>query len=258
MNPTAARATFRALHGAGCFTLPNAWDLGSLKRIERLKFSAVATTSAGFAWSLGRQDYGLERDLVLAHLRTMAEATDLPVNADFENGFADAPDEVAANALLAADTGVAAVSIEDRTENALYDVAHAADRIGAVRRAFDRAAPDVMLVGRSEGFLVGDTNLDRTIARLVAYAAAGADCLYAPGIADPAHIRAVVAAVAPKPVNVLLRAPPMRIPDLAAMGVRRVSVGRRGVAGLARTRNAAAGRLWLTLYRWIGLTASLT
>jgi 2-methylisocitrate lyase-like PEP mutase family enzyme len=207
--------------------LPNAWDLGSLKRIERAGFPAVATTSAGFAWSLGREDYGLELDVVLDHLRTIAAATDLPVNADFENGFADAPEAVADNVVRAAATGVAGISVEDRTGNALYDIRLAADRIRAARQALDRAAPDVILVGRSEGFLVGDSDIGRTIGRITAYAEAGADCLYAPGIADPAQIKAVVAAVAPKPVNVLLRAPPMRVQDLARLGVRRVSVGSR-------------------------------
>jgi 2-methylisocitrate lyase-like PEP mutase family enzyme len=237
------RATFRALHEAGCFILANAWDLGSLRRVEQAGFAAVATTSAGFAWSLGRQDYGLPRDLILAHLRMMAEATSLPVNADFENGFADAAEEVAANALLAAATGVAGLSIEDRTGDALYETGHAADRIRATREALDAKAKDVILVGRSEGFLVGDSDISRTIARLVAYAEAGADCLYAPGISDPAHVRAVVAAVAPKPVNVLLRAPPMRVGDLAALGVRRVSVGSRLAAAAWHGFDAALKEL---------------
>src|SRR4051812_31779950 len=227
MSVAAKRQRFRALHASGCFTLPNPWDVGSLRRIERMGFAAIATTSAGFAWSLGREDYQLTRDLVLAHLRTVAAATELPVNADFENGFADAPDAVAENVALAAATGIAGVSVEDRTGKTLYEPRLAADRIRAARAALDRIAPDVILVGRSEGFLVGDADIGRTIDRLVAYAEAGADCLYAPGIAEPAHTRAVVAAVAPKPVNVLLRAPPMRASDLAALGVRRISVGSR-------------------------------
>jgi 2-methylisocitrate lyase-like PEP mutase family enzyme len=240
---SSAREKFRALHRAGCFTLPNAWDLGSLARIERLGFAAVATTSAGFAWSLGGEDYGLPRDLVLDHLRTMVAATSLPVNADFENGFADAPEEAAANIVLAAETGIAGVSIEDRNGDTLYDPGLAAERVAAARAALDRQTPDVLLIGRCEGFLVGDTDIDRAIARLVAYAAAGADCLYAPGISNPAHIRAVVAAVAPKPVNVLLRAPPMRIADLAAMGVRRVSVGSRLAAAAWQGFDAALTEL---------------
>lgn len=227
MTVAAARKAFRELHRSGCFTLPNAWDLGSLKRIERAGFAAVATTSAGFAWSLGREDYGLELDRVLDHLRAMAAATTLPVNADFENGFADAPEKVAENVVRAAETGVAGVSVEDRTGNALYDVRHAADRIRAAREALDRTAPDVILVGRSEGFLVGDTDIGQTVGRIAAYAEAGADCLYAPGIANLAHIQAIVEAAAPKPVNVLLRAPPMSVADLARLGVRRVSVGSR-------------------------------
>jgi 2-methylisocitrate lyase-like PEP mutase family enzyme len=227
VTAAAAREAFRALHRSGCFTLPNPWDLGSLRRIERLGFPAVATTSSGFAWSIGREDYGLTRDLALDHFRMLATATDLPVNADFENGFADEPEGVAQNVVLAAATGIAGVSIEDRKGKALYEPGLSVERIRAARRALDREATDVILVGRSEGFLVGQTDIRAIVARLVAYAEAGADCLYAPGITDPAHIRAVVAAVAPKPVNVLLRAPPMRIADLAALGVRRVSVGGR-------------------------------
>src|SRR5262249_46828879 len=153
VSTASARAAFRELHRRGCFVIPNAWDLGSLRRIEALGYPAVATTSAGFAWSIGREDYGLPRDLVLDHLRTMVAATVLPVNADFENGFADDPDTVAANALMAAATGVAGLSIEDRSGDALYDIALAADRIRATREALDRAAPDTLLVGRCEGFL---------------------------------------------------------------------------------------------------------
>jgi 2-methylisocitrate lyase-like PEP mutase family enzyme len=243
VTTASARQAFRALHRAGCFVLANAWDLGSLRRIERTGFAAVATTSAGLAWSLGREDYGLTRDLVLDHLRTIAAATDLPVNADFENGFADDPEEVAANALLAAQTGVAGLSIEDRKGETLYDAALATERIRAARFALDAGAPDVLLVARSEGFLVGDTDIRRTVARLVAFAEAGADCLYAPGIAEPADIREVVAAVHPKPVNVLLRAPPMRVADLAALGVRRVSVGSRLAAAAWQGFDAALKEL---------------
>lgn len=219
------RVAFRNLHEEGCFVLPNPWDLGSLRRLERLGFVAVASTSAGLAWAFGREDGELSPDDVLTHLRILCESTDLPVNADFEAGFADRPEEVAANVRLAVETGVAGLSIEDRTGRTLYELPLAVERIEASREAIDDTGADVILVGRSEGFLIGRTDIDATLERLAAYARAGADCLYAPGIQDPAHIEAVVAAVAPKPVNVLLVGPDMRVEDLAALGVRRVSVG---------------------------------
>jgi 2-methylisocitrate lyase-like PEP mutase family enzyme len=218
------RAAFRSLHDEGCFVLPNPWDIGSVRRLEKLGFPALASTSAGMAWTLGLEDGEVALDDVLSHLRLLCAATDLPVNADFEAGFADRPEQVAANVRLACDTGIAGLSIEDRTGRELYPLSLAVERIRASRAAIDQAGVDVVLVGRSEGFLVGRSDIGATIERLVAYADAGADCLYAPGIHDPAHIEAVVAAVAPKPVNVLLR-PNMRVADLAAQGVRRVSVG---------------------------------
>jgi 2-methylisocitrate lyase-like PEP mutase family enzyme len=221
----AKRAAFRALHERGCFVLPNPWDIGSVRRLEKLGFRAVASTSAGMAWTLGLEDGEVLLDDALRHLRLLCGSTDLPVNADFEAGFADDPKEVAANVRLACDTGVAGLSIEDRTGRDLYPMSLAVERIRASREAIDQAGQDAILVGRSEGFLVGRSDIGATIERLVAYADAGADCLYAPGIQDPAHIEAVVAAVAPKPVNVLLMGPHMRIADLAAQGVRRVSVG---------------------------------
>ncbi|MGH7550888.1 MAG: isocitrate lyase/PEP mutase family protein [Gemmatimonadota bacterium] len=219
------RATFRSLHDEGCFVLPNPWDIGSVRRLEKLGFVALASTSSGLAWAVGRQDGEVSRDDVLSHLRVLCEATDLPVNADFEAGFADRSEEVAANLRLAIETGVAGLSIEDRTGRELYELPLAVERIEASREAIDKTGTDVILVGRSEGFLIGRTDIDATIERLTAYADAGADCLYAPGIRDPAHIEAVVTAVAPKPVNVLLFDPEMRVEDLAARGVRRVSVG---------------------------------
>lgn len=219
------RATFRSLHEEGCFVLPNPWDLGSLRRLEKLGFLALASTSSGLAWTNGREDGEVSRDDVLNHLKVLCESTDLPVNADFEAGFADHPEEVAANVLLAIETGVAGLSIEDRTRHELYELPRAVERIEASREAIDQVGADVILVGRSEGFLVDRTDIDATIERLCAYADAGADCLYAPGIQVPAHIEAVVAAVAPKPVNVLLFSPDMRVEDMAARGVRRVSVG---------------------------------
>lgn len=219
------RAAFRELHRAGCFVIPNPWDIGSLRRLEKLGFSAVASTSSGYAWSLGLEDGQVTRDQILGHLRHLCASTDLPVNADFEGGFADRPDDVAANVALAVETGIAGLSIEDRDGRDLYPLTLAVERIKGARRAIDQSRQDVLLVGRSEGFLVGKTDLDETIQRLVAYADAGADCLYAPGVKELSAIKAIVSAVAPKPVNVLLLGPDMVVADLAAVGVRRVSVG---------------------------------
>ncbi|MBS0515792.1 MAG: isocitrate lyase/phosphoenolpyruvate mutase family protein [Proteobacteria bacterium] len=237
------RAAFRALHASGCFVLPNPWDIGGMRRLEKLGFQALASTSAGIAWSLGRADNELPRDVVLDHLRTLCAATDLPVNADFEDGFAVAPDEVAANVKLAIDAGVAGLSIEDRDGNGLHSLPLAAARIRSSRAAIDAAGPDAMLVARCEGFLLGQPDLDATIARLVAYADAGADVLYAPGVTDPAAIARIVRAVAPNPVNVLLMNPRMRVADLAAIGVRRVSTGGALAAAAWRGFDAAARQL---------------
>ena len=219
------RARFRALHTSGCFVLPNPWDIGSARRLEKLGFAALASSSAGMAWALGREDYAVPRDLVLDHLRMLCPATELPVNADFEDGFADDPAGVAANVALAIDTGIAGLSIEDRSGDGLRDIADAVARVRAAREAIDRSGHDVMLVARSEGYLAGQPDLAATIARLKAYAEAGADVLYAPAMTALDEIRTVVAAVAPKPVNVLLWGPTMRVADLAAIGVRRVSTG---------------------------------
>ncbi|GJE56327.1 MULTISPECIES: isocitrate lyase/PEP mutase family protein [Methylobacterium] len=224
---TAARRAFRALHAQGCFVLPNPWDVGSLRRLEELGFPALASTSAGLAWSTGLDDRAVTRDAVLDHLCTLCAATDLPVNADYESGFADDPESVAANVALAMETGVAGLSIEDRAGDDLYDTTLAVERIAAARTAIDAVDPQTILVGRSESFLVGRKDLGPTIDRLVAYAEAGADCLYAPGFSDPDGIRAIVQAVAPRSVNVLLTAPSMRVADLAALGVRRISTGSR-------------------------------
>jgi 2-methylisocitrate lyase-like PEP mutase family enzyme len=203
----------------------------------------LASTSAGLAWALGREDGEVSRDEILSHLRVLCESTDLPVNADFEAGFADEPEEVAANVRLAVDTGVAGLSIEDRTGRELYELPFAVERIRASREAIDQTGADVILVGRSEGFLVSRTDIDATIERLAAYADAGADCLYAPGIKDSAHVEAVVGALAPKPVNVLLVSPDMRVPDLAALGVRRVSIGSFLAKAAWAGFNEAAGLL---------------
>jgi 2-methylisocitrate lyase-like PEP mutase family enzyme len=223
------RAAFKALHTSGCFVLPNPWDAGSARYLQSLGFQALATTSSGFAWSTGHADNTLPRDAILAHLREIVEATDLPVNADFENGFGRDPAEVAESVRLAVETGVAGLSIEDSTGNAaapLFSIEAAVERISAARRAIDETGGETLLVGRAENFLAGSPDLDDTIARLKAYAAAGADCLYAPGIQTREQIEAVVAAVAPKPVNLLIGSTSaLTVQDVAALGVRRISVG---------------------------------
>ncbi|WP_250454171.1 isocitrate lyase/phosphoenolpyruvate mutase family protein [Caballeronia sp. ATUFL_M2_KS44] len=226
---TEKRAAFRALHASGCFVLPNPWDAGSARYLASLGFQAIATTSSGFAWSMGHADNNVSRDVVLAHLRTMVDATDLPVNADFENGFGADPQTVAHSVTLAIATGVAGLSIEDSTGDVsapLFPIDVAVARLKAARRAIDENGGDTLLVGRAENFFAGVPDLDDTLARLRAYAAAGADCLYAPGIKTREQIEAVVAAVSPKPVNVLIGGPSeFTLQDLAALGVRRVSVG---------------------------------
>jgi 2-methylisocitrate lyase-like PEP mutase family enzyme len=228
-STAAKRRAFRQLHETGCFVIPNPWDAGSARFLQGLGFKALATTSSGFAWSLGHADGGLSREAVLAHLRAIVAATDLPVNADFESGFGADPQGVADSVRLAVETGIAGLSIEDSTGDAarpLHDIEVAVARIRAARAAIDAAGPDALLVGRAENFFVGRPDLADTIARLQAYAEAGADCLYAPGIRTREQIAAVVAAVAPKPVNLLIgSASEFSLQDIAALGVRRVSVG---------------------------------
>lgn len=222
------RAVFHQLHESGCFVIPNPWDIGSARLLVQLGFPALATTSSGFAWSLGRRDNHVSLDEALAHLRSIASAVPVPVNADFEGGFAVEPADVAANVAAAATTGIAGLSIEDSTgdpAHPLFDVALAVDRIRAARRAIDASGTGVLLTGRSEGFIVGRPDLAETIRRLTAYAEAGADCLYAPGIRTKAEIAAVVTAVAPKPVNVLAGNDYTTVAELRAAGVRRISVG---------------------------------
>ena len=223
------RRAFRKLHEAGCFVLPNPWDIGSARYLQSLGFKALASTSSGFAWSVGRADTSVSRDRVLAHLRELVAATDLPVNADFESGYAADPAGVAESVRLAVETGVAGLSIEDSTgdaANPLYEIDIAVERMRAARKAIDKAGGDTLLVGRAEGFLWGRPDLDDAIRRLKAYSEAGADCLYAPGIRTPEQIRAVVEAVAPKPVNLLVGSTSdLTMPAIAALGVRRVSVG---------------------------------
>jgi 2-methylisocitrate lyase-like PEP mutase family enzyme len=228
------RATFRKLHEAGCFALPNPWDVGSAKALQHLGFKAIASTSAGFAWSIGKADNHVMLDEVCEHLTALCGAVDLPVNADFEGGFAHKPDKVAANVARAVKTGIAGLSIEDSTgdaANPLYDRAFAIERIKAARSAIDADNNGVLLVGRCEGFLVGQTDLNVVIDRLQAYAEAGADCLYAPGIKTSEQISAVVKAVHPKPVNLLIGASGLSVAEAAGLGVRRISVG----GSLART-----------------------
>jgi 2-methylisocitrate lyase-like PEP mutase family enzyme len=222
------RAAFRAMHTSGCFVLPNPWDAGSARYLQTLGFQALATTSSGFAWSTGHADNTLPREAILAHLRDIVEATDLPVNADFENGFGHDPAGVAESVKLAVATGVAGLSIEDSTGDpagALFPIDVAVQRLSAARRAIDETGGETLLIGRAENFFAGKPDLDDAIARLKAYAAAGADCLYAPGLKTPEQIKAVVTAVAPKPVNVLMGGPGLTVPELAALGVRRVSTG---------------------------------
>jgi 2-methylisocitrate lyase-like PEP mutase family enzyme len=222
-------ATFRKLHQAGCFVIPNPWDVGTARYLQGLGFKALASTSAGFAFAQGLADGAVTRDAMLAHLRELCEATDLPVNADFEGGYADAPEGVAASVKLCVETGVAGLSIEDSTSDPaipLYDFDLALARVRAARAAIDKAGGSVVFTGRSEGFIRGRPDLDETIRRLKAYSAAGADCLYAPGIKTREQITAVVQAVAPKPVNFLMStATNFTVNDLAGMGVRRISVG---------------------------------
>jgi 2-methylisocitrate lyase-like PEP mutase family enzyme len=221
----ARRAQFRSLHREGCFIIPNPWDIGGARRLEKLGFKALATTGAGYAWSMGREDGQLSLDDALGHLRMLCPATDLPVNADFETGYSDSPDGIFNNVLMAIETGVAGLSIEDRKGRDLVEFPVAVERIRAARRAIDHSGQDVLLIGRSEGHFLGKPDLEATIGRLVAYSEAGADCLFAPGVNDLTDIARIVAAVRPKPVNVMITGPSPTVSDLAAIGVRRISVG---------------------------------
>lgn len=234
MDQPAAVAAFRHLHASGCFVMPNPWDLGSAHLLQGLGFQALATTSAGLAWSLARRDNGVPLDATLEHFRGLAAAVDLPLNGDFTGGFAIEPERVAEHVALAAATGVAGLSIEDSTGSAvspLFEFPLAVERIAAARQALDSSGTGVLLTARSEGFIVGRPDLDATVRRLVAFAEAGADCLYAPGLTQLDHIKAVVTAVAPRPVNVLVGRDFATVAQLAEVGVRRISVG----GALART-----------------------
>lgn len=225
---------FRQLHKSGCFVMPNPWDLGSARLLAQLGFPALATTSCGFAWTLGRRDNGVTIAQSLGHLRLVSEGVNVPVNADFEGGFAVEPRDVAANVAAGTATGIAGLSIEDSTgddQRPLFELPLAVERIRAARRAIDESGTGVLLTGRSEGFIVGRPDLAETIRRLTAYADAGADCLYAPGLRTLPEIKAVIEAVAPNPVNVLVSGGFTTVAELAAAGARRISVG----GALART-----------------------
>ena len=225
---------FRRLHTTGTFVMPNPWDAGSAYALQRLGFKALATTSAGFAWTMGRADNHVTLDDAINHLRVVADAVSVPVNADFEGGYAIDPEQVGVNVRRAAGTGIAGLSIEDSTgdqAHPLHEFDLAVERIRAARRAIDQSGTGIVLTGRSEGFVVGRPDLDETIRRLTAYAEAGADCLYAPRISTVDQVKAIVAAVSPKPVNLLINAPFITVAEAAALGVRRISVG----GTLART-----------------------
>lgn len=219
---------FRELHQSGCFVIPNPWDAGSARLLEQLGFPALATTSSGFAWTLGKRDNHVTLAEALAHLRLVASAVNVPVNADFEGGFAVEPDRVAANVTAATATGIAGLSIEDSTGDdakPLFDFTLAVERMRAARRAIDDSRTGILLTGRSEGFIAGRPDIAETIRRLTAYAEAGADCLYAPGIHKKEDIAAVVKAVAPKPVNLLVGSDFTTVAEAAKLGARRISVG---------------------------------
>ncbi|MET1061232.1 MAG: isocitrate lyase/phosphoenolpyruvate mutase family protein [Nocardioides sp.] len=227
-------ATFHRLHSSGCFVMPNPWDVGSARALERMGFAALATTSAGMAWSLGSPDGQVTLDQALAHLRAVAAAVHVPVNADFEGGYATEPADVAANVGLAVETGIAGLSIEDASGDdtePLFGFELSVDRVRAAREAIDASGTGVLLTGRSEGFVRGRPDIDETIRRLKAYAGAGADCVYAPRLDRLDHVAAIVEAVAPTPVNLLINAPFITVDDAARLGVRRISVG----GTLART-----------------------
>jgi 2-methylisocitrate lyase-like PEP mutase family enzyme len=258
-DPTARRAVFRKLHESGCFLIPNPWDVGSARYLQGLGFKALATTSSGFAFSLARPDSAaaVPLDLTLAHFAALAAASDLPVNADFQAGYADTPEGVAANVRRCVETGVAGLSIEDSTGDArrpLYELDDAVARIEAARAAIDASGTGVLLTARAECHLVGTPKpLEESIRRLQAYADAGADVLYAPGPRERADIKAVIDAVAPKPVNVLMGwNTGLTLSDLAALGARRVSVG-SALARAAWTGFIQAARMMAERGRFDGL-----
>lgn len=226
---SAKRTAFRRLHESGCFVMPNPWDRGGARYLQGLGFKALATTSAGYAWSIGLADGALNLATVLEHMREMVQATDLPVNGDFEHGFASDLQGLTENVRLAVETGVAGLSIEDSTgdpESPLFDIETAVSRIRAARAAIDKTGGETLLIGRAENFFIGKPDLPDTIARLKAYAEAGADCLYAPGLSTREQIIEAVRAVGPKPFNLLMGSTSeLSVRDIAALGVRRISLG---------------------------------
>jgi 2-methylisocitrate lyase-like PEP mutase family enzyme len=236
------RSAFRKLHQQGCFMLPNPWDVGSARMLQQMGFEALASTSSGHAWSIGRPDYAITVEHSIEHLTELCAAVDLPVNADFETGFAEEPEGVAANVLRAVGSGVAGLSIEDRhlDGKTLQERGMAVERVRAAREAIDRSGEDVILVARTEGLLDDPSQVSAAIDRLVAFAEVGADCLYAPGVWKKEDIAAMVRAVAPKPVNVLAMKPDRTMAELAELGVRRISIGGALAAiGWAATMKAA-------------------
>jgi 2-methylisocitrate lyase-like PEP mutase family enzyme len=243
------RAAFHALHKSGCFVIPNPWDIGSARWLQGMGFKALASTSSGFAWSKGFADNHVTREMVLTHLAELVAATDVPINADFEGGFAHDPAGVAESVKLACDTGVAGISIEDSTgdkDKPLYDIDTAMARVKAARKAIDDKGGEAMLIGRAENFIAGVPDLDDAIARLKAYSDAGADCLYSPGIKTKEQIAAVVKAVSPKPFNLLIgSAIGITVKEAEELGVRRISVGgalaRTAWGGFLRAINQIAG-----------------
>jgi 2-methylisocitrate lyase-like PEP mutase family enzyme len=256
---TGLRRQFKALHESGCFVIPNPWDVGSARLLVAHGFKALASTSAGLAWSLGRRDGRITLDDALTHLRALTSGVDVPVSADFEGGFAVAAEDVAANVQAAAATGLSGLSIEDRSGDSaepLMPFTLSVERIAAAREALDLSAPGLTLTARTEGFIVGRPDLEETLRRLVAFAEAGADCLFAPGIRTPEQVAAVVKAVAPKPVNVLVAGPYTSVAQLAALGVRRISVG-GGLARAAWTGFLGAARELAESGTFEGLGAAL-
>ena len=226
--------TFHGLHSSGCFVMPNPWDVGTALVLEEMGFPALATTSAGLAWTLGVSDTRLTLDQTLEHLREIAAAVRVPVNADFQGGYARDPEQVGSNVKSATETGIAGLSIEDSSgdpADPLFDFNLSVERVAAARQAIDESGTGVLLTGRSEGFVVGLPDIDEAIRRLRAYSEAGADCLYAPRIDNAEHLAAIVSAVSPKPVNLLINAPFITVAEAAQLGVRRISVG----GTLART-----------------------
>jgi 2-methylisocitrate lyase-like PEP mutase family enzyme len=245
---TDKRARFRQLHQTGCFVIPNPWDIGSARMLQHLGFAALATTSAGFAWSQGQADNAVTLEQILDHLRALCASVDLPINADFESGFAREPEAVARNVAAAIETGIAGLSIEDRdiaAPFALFDTKLAVDRIRAARAEIDRRGADVILVARTEGLLRDPKAVTAAIDKLTAFADAGADCLFAPGVSAADDIAAMVRAVAPKPLNVVMMRPGTSVRELADLGVRRISIG-GSLARVAWAAMAAAAKQMLT------------